>query len=43
MTDKLLLEKFHSKTQKLLSPKRYRDDSINATYFNTIDSYSSLE
>ena len=27
----------------LLSPKRYRDDSINTTYFNTIDSYSSHE
>ena len=27
----------------VLSPKRYRDDSINTTYFNTIDSYSSLE
>ena len=27
----------------LLSPKRYRDDSINTTYFNTVDSYSSLE
>ena len=25
----------------LLSPKRYRDDSIITTYFNTIDSYSS--
>ena len=25
----------------MLSPKRYRDDSINTTYFNTIDSYSS--
>ena len=25
----------------LLSPKRYRDDSINTTYFNTVDSYRS--
>ena len=27
----------------MLSPKRYRDDSINTTYFNTVDSYSSRE